>query len=146
MNTVPTVTILDEAAKCFMTARQRIAEGMEHLYKISNEKLWEVGGYSSFGDFCETGCGISPSMGSKLVKVYTHYVIDGGVSLRKLESIDAEKTYLAIGLGGSVDSQLAKAQTLSRQDLRAELSEDEQGNDCPHAETVTICKKCNARV
>lgn len=121
------INVLKEAQECFTDARNRIAEGSEHLYKISQEKLWDNGQYSGFGEFCEAGCGISASFGSKLIKVYEHYVVNGGLSPLKLGSVDSEKAYLAIDLPGHAEDQIMKADILTRQELKAQLSEDKYG-------------------
>ena len=137
--------ILVKAAECFDGVRKRIAEGMAYLYEISEKKLWEEGGYGSFGEFCEGSCGISASFGSKLVKVYEHFVVNGKLSQRKLGSVDAEKLYLATSLPGTPDKQLVKAETWTRQEIRDELASGENG-DCGHEEKIMICKRCGKRV
>lgn len=134
---------LDKAIECFKGARQRVADGMSYLWEINEGSLWDNGQYSSFTDFCESGCGISRSMASKLLRVYQHYVIDGKVS--QINYIDTDKLYLAIGLPGSPSKQLVKADTLTRQQIRDELAADEFG-DCQHTNTIKICTRCKQRV
>lgn len=137
--------ILLKAARCFEGVRQRISEGMGYLYEISEKNLWDNGQYSSFSEFCESGCGISKSFASRLLTVYKHYVIEGGVSQRNLELTDPDKLYLAIGLPGSPDKQLVKAETLTRQEIKDELASDENG-DCTHEKTIIICARCHKRI
>jgi hypothetical protein len=93
----------------------------------------------------ESECQISASYASKLVKTYEHYVIQGGLSHAKLKATDPEKLYLAIALKGSPERQAVKAETLSRQELKAETHEVD-GKDCEHLTTIKICANCHARV
>lgn len=140
------VDALKKAEECFSDVRQRIAEGMKLLHQISTNELWKDGGYSSFNEYVEQGCGISAGFASKLVKVYQHYVIEGGVSQRNLQQVDAEKLYLAVGLVDDIQNKLVKAETWTRQEIRDELA-SKDGVDCDHnCPHITICSKCHARI
>ena len=145
MTTELSTKIINKAIECFVSARQRISEGMGYLFQISEKNLWDNGEYSSFGEFCEQGCGISAATGSKLVKVYRHYVIEGGLSHAKLQRIDAEKLYLAVSLPGSHEKQLVKAETWTRQEIKDELASGEFG-DCQHEKVIKICSRCHKRI
>lgn len=141
----PQTTILDQAAQCFTSARRNIYEGTALLYRIDQEKSWE-GQFSSFGEYVEQECQLSQGYASKLLQSWKFYVIDGGLSQAKLNGVDAEKLYLALKLpDGTPEKRLIQAQTLSRQELRAELAEKD-GEDCQHEQTVTICSRCHQRV
>lgn len=138
-------TVLTSAIDCFKGARNKISEGMRHLYNISESRLWDNGEYSSFGEFCETGCGISESFGSKLIKIFKHYSIVGGIPEDRIANADSEKLYLAINLPGTPDTQLLKAETLTRRDIKDSLAEKD-GVECAHEQTITICAGCHRRV
>lgn len=141
----PQTTILTKAAECFTNARKNVYEGASLLYQIDQEKLWE-GNYDSFGEFVEQDCQLSQGYASKLIQSWKFYVVDGGLSQRKLEGVDAEKLYLALKLPeGTPEKRLIQAQTLSRQELRAELTEKD-GVDCQHEKTITICASCHKRL
>lgn len=141
----PQTTILTDAAKCFTTARQNIYEGASLLYRINEENLWKEG-YDSFGEFIEQECQLSQGYASKLIQSWKFYIVEGGLSHEKLNGVDAEKLYLALKLpDGTPEKRLIQAQTLSRQELRAELAEKD-GVDCLHEKTITICASCHARV
>lgn len=127
--THPTDQVLQRAQECFSGVRQRIAEGMEYLYIIQADKLWDNGQYSSFGEYVEQGLGISEGMASKLIKTYKHYILNGSLSQRNLEGVDAEKAYLAISLPGTPEEQLIKAETLTRREIKEQLVEETHG---PH--------------
>lgn len=139
------MNILQETAKCFRSARERIAEGMANLYEIAEKNLWDNGEYSSFTEYVEVGCGISKGFASKLLAVHKHYVIEGKVSQRNLSKIDPEKLYLAINLPGAPTMQINKAEHWTRNEIRDELASDENG-DCKHENTITICTRCKQRV
>lgn len=145
MNELQTTEILTNAKQCFDTARLKLMQGAEYLYLISKGNLYE-GAYSSFGEFVEQGCQISQGMASKLIKVYEYYVVNGGLERTKLNEIDSEKLYLALNLPGTPEEKMVRAETWTRQEIKAELASKDGvdcTHDCPH---VTICSSCNARV
>lgn len=142
---IDTTGTLEKAVACFGAARKRMAEGSAYLYMISEQKLWDNGQYSSFGEFAESGCGISEAMASKLVKVYKYYVVDNAISLRKLEELDTEKAYLAINLNGQPEHKLLKASEWNRQELKDALAENPDGSECGHKVLIIKhqCKACS---
>ena len=114
--------ILERGAMFFTQARKNLLAGAAILHKISEEKLWE-GTYSSFSEYLQEACQISDSLASKLIRVYTYFVLEGKVPQRKIEGVDLEKLYLAIHLPVPIAKQLASASTLSRSELKQELAE-----------------------
>lgn len=139
------VNVLEQAATFFQNARRSLIAGAELLYKIRQGNLWE-GQYSSFAEYVEDECQISRGQASKLLTVYEHFVITHGVSQRNLEGADMEKLYLATSLEVEPEQALIRAKTLTRQELRDELSSGPQG-DCAHdCEHFTLCGRCNRRV
>lgn len=119
----------------------------ELLYRIKSQNLSE-GRFSSFKEFVESpdGLGKTYSWAVKQIKVYEHYVLQGGIPQFELENIDNERLYLAKQLPESVNAQLEKAQSLSRSEIRDELASTPEA-DCQHGyPTVTICSHCNKRV
>lgn len=136
--------VLGKAADCFKHARGNLMQGARYLHQISTQELWQ-GAYSSFNEFLETECQISPGYASKLIKSYEYYVVGGGISLAKLQSVDPEKLYLAISLPGrNTDEKLVKAETWNRQELKDELASGPDG-DCSHKVLIIKhqCKACS---
>jgi hypothetical protein len=123
---VPTL-VLKAASQCFNRARQDFVAGARLLHEIKEKELWKTG-YSSFGEYVEQECQISQSFAAKLTKVYEQYVLEGGVSESALQSVDAEKLYLALPLPGTTHEKLEKAKLLSRSDIKEELSEQKYGS------------------
>lgn len=142
---LPPNEVLEKAVGCFGAARKRMAEGSAYLYVISESKLWDNGQNSSFGEFAESGCGISEAMASKLIKVYKYYVVDNAISPRKLEELDTEKAYMAINLNGQPEHKLLKAAEWNRQELKDALAENPDGSDCSHKVLIIKhqCKACS---
>lgn len=135
--------ILKDTAYCFLNARRNIFEGAAGLHTIFTQKLF-LSDYTTFGAYVEQECQISQSYATKLIKAYDHYVLQGGISQRKLESIDMEKAYLALSLPGTPEKQLAQAETLTRQELKAERAS--QGGVEHECEAISICKTCSKRL
>lgn len=138
-----TTETLEKAAHCFKNARGNLMEGAKYLHKISAEKLWD-GQYSSFNEYLEGECQISAGYASKLIKVYEYYVVQSGVSQRKLEAVDVEKSYMAISLNGLPEHKLLKAAEWDRQQIKDELASTPEG-DCKHQVLIPLhkCKACN---
>lgn len=144
INPADPVDVLVKAAQCFAASRSRMVEGSAYLWHIQEKKLWE-GQYSSFGEFVETGCGISETFASKLVKVYRYYHVEHGLSPRKLQEIDTEKAYMAINLNGQPEHKLLKAAEWNRQELKDALAEGPNGEECGHKVLIIKhqCKACS---
>lgn len=95
-----------------------------------------------WGSFCEGELGISESFASKLLRVHNTFLAEGKLEPARLEGIDYEKLYLASGLEGTVEEKLAKAETLSRRELKEEKNEE-----VPHEhEPIQICRVCSIRL
>lgn len=137
-----TINLIDETLKIFRTVRASMVMAMQKLYEVHSTDAWK-GRYSSFGEFVEDGCGVSQGTASKLLKVYKHYVLEGGVSQRNLEGVDSEKLYLAISLKGTPEEKLEKARALSRTELKLERNDEEP---CLHENLITICSNCRLRI
>jgi hypothetical protein len=115
----------------------------EILFKIHEEKLYE-GRFSSWDDFVESPDGLDKSRGwaSKNLQVHK-WALANGFRRENLEGVDTERLYLASRMEGPALKALAKAQTLSRQDLKEELRE---ADPCTEHVLVTICTKCQVRL
>jgi len=132
-----TNSILTECISLFRTARASLLEAAAALYTVRQEEAWK-GKYETFTEFVEDGCGIDRGQGSRILKVYEHYCINSSVEPAQLASINPEKLYQALSLPGSVESQISKAQTLTKSELRSERNEQE-----PHEfQAITVCKTC----
>lgn len=135
------MNILETCRNLFREARGLVSDAMPLLHKIFTEKLYE-GKYSSFGEYVDD-CGISRSQASRLVSVYQHYAIEGGI--KDFGAVEPDRLYLAAKLPGTPDQQLIKARHLSRDEIRAEVAVDEHGNE-HECQPITICRVCNKRM
>lgn len=140
MNEVQTVQLLDSTIQAFKRAKSHFLEAAALLHEVDIKNAWE-GRYSSFGEFVEDGAQISKGMASKLLKVYRHYVLEGSFAAKKLELVDPEKLYLAIGLKGDHQKQYEQALTLSRSELRLNHSDSE-----PCIDHIPVCAHCHVRL
>jgi hypothetical protein len=115
----------------------------ELLFKIHEEKLYD-GRFSSWDDFVESPDGLDKSRGwaSKNLQVHK-WALANSFARESLEGVDTERLYLASKMEGPALKALAKAQTLSRQDLKEELRE---ADPCIEHVSVTICTKCQTRL
>lgn len=115
----------------------------EGLYKVFEEKSWESK-FSSWGEFVSSPDGLnkSESWASKRLGVHEHYTIEGGVSQDKLIGIPNESLYLAKFVKGTVEEQLAIANTLNRAEIKEARID---GGHIHGEETVEIYKCCGMR-
>lgn len=134
-------SVLWKCRQAFLAARGSVVEAMPLLHQISTELLWSSR-YSSFGEFCDD-CGISRSQASKLVRVWEHYSIQGGLPVSQLHSVDPERLYLGMGLKGTPEEQYSKALALSRGELREEAALKPDGSEHEFQENLrcTVCGK-----
>lgn len=109
----------------------------QNLYQIKSS-----GQFENWGDFCQNELDISESFASKLLTVNRVFLLEAGISPEKLEGIDYEKLYAASKLEGTPEEKLAKAQTLTRRELKEEKNEE----DIHDHEPITICKRCSLRL
>lgn len=138
------MTLLDKTIKAFADARGSVADAIESLYEVYKTEAWE-GRYSSWSEFCEDGLQISKSLGSQYVAVYGYYIEESSLAVKLLREVDISKAYTALALPGTAIEKLDKARFLNRQELRAEASIKENGEEHDH-QPITICKICHARL
>lgn len=116
------------------------------LYEVRESASWRQG-FESYEAFLNEAR-ISKSVASVLVKVYKHFVLDGGKSNEQLAVLGYSNLYSAIPLleaGEDIDTVLAKVKLLTRDELKQEIR-DEKHSDCPHLERITICSVCKVRI
>lgn len=117
-------SLIEATRLSFSKVRSSIVEAMQYLYQVKQSEAWQEAGYESFGDYVQQDLGISQGFASKLGTINKTFLIEGGLSPEKLVGIDYERLYSAAKLTGSVEEKLAKAQTLSRSELKQEKSEE----------------------
>ncbi len=135
------MTALESCKYLFTQAKERIAEAMPLLHQIFKDGLWQKE-YQSFGEFVDE-LGISRSYASKLITVWEHYAVQGGVS--QLNEVDPERLYLALSLPGNAEERLEKARLLSRTELKSERAMKENGEE-HECQRVCYCSICHKRM
>ena len=137
----PTTNLLEECAVACKTARAGLLHAASLLYVIREKELF-LGQYNDFSEYVEDACQMDKSQASRLLKVYEHFCIQNSVEPAQLESVNPERLYVALSLPGSIESQITKARTLTRSELRAEKNDEE-----PHEHTpISICSTCHIRI
>jgi len=131
------MTLLEKTEALFHSARRATMEAIISLYQVKETEAWREK-YDSLGEFIDE-LGISRSAASKLFTVHTHYLIEGKISLAKLEQVDVEKLYLATSLTGSPKEQFEKALVLSRAELKEQKVFEETGQEHQHEYYCRIC-------
>lgn len=125
----------------------------EHLYKIKEYELWRA----NWGSWIEYTWELKMSATTikQLIQVYKTFVVDYGITKEQLGTAGGlshvADTLPVIKNKKDALRWLVKAQTLTRADLRKELTEAKTGipmASCKHSETYTveICKHCGERV
>ncbi len=116
----------------------------EILYGVRSSASWQSK-FATWEDFLDE-VRLSKSTASMLLKVYKHFVIDGGRKTEQLIGAGYSNLYEAIPLlkEEDVDTVIAKAKTLTRSELKAEVKEEKYGaHDCEIGkERWAICKEC----
>ena len=120
----------------------RFMELASRLYKIKEERLYE-GSYDSFYEFLDVAK-INPGQASKLMSIYRVFVEIGQQSQETLAQIGYSNLYEAIPLVETqgVATVLAKAQTLTRSEIKDEVREFKHGEHTHEVgeERFGVCK------
>lgn len=139
------MNILQACSEKFVGARKSALEGVALLWKIRDTGAFKEGGFSSFGQYAEEECGLNASQASRYLTAFEHFSIQGGFSITQIGEVDVEKLYQARLLKGDPAEQLAKAQSLSLKEIKAQNIYEKTGAECVHEELV-ICRKCSKRL
>lgn len=121
----------------------KIVDALESLWKVNEVNAWE-GSYGSFSEFCEDGLKIDKGTGSKYLAVYGHYVASGSCTVQQLRKVDIGKLYAAMKTGGTPELQYSRALTLTRKELRQEVTDP--NDECKHEHQGNVCFDCHRRV
>lgn len=124
--------VIEETRKYLGGVRQvliKVAANLHFLRENDNRPWAEV---------CED-LDISQGFSSKLISVYQHFILEGGIDPSTIADIDAEKLYLSQKTQGSVDEQIARARTLTRGELKIERQENDP---CAHENHGDCCYDC----
>lgn len=136
--TTLTTSLIEQTRSLLNAVRGSSIKIGENLYIIKQN----MAPGTDWGDLLRDEFDISEGFASKLISIHKVLVIEGGISQAKLENIDGEKLYLALKLDGTAEEKIAKAQTLTRRELREERTDD----DGHTHEAVEICKHCGIRL
>lgn len=123
----------------------RFFEVAEHLYTIQEKKLWESN-YDSFREFLDDAK-MTEGNASMLIKVYRHYVIEGGASVDKLTNAGYSSLYAAIPLieKHGMEHAIQAASTLTRAEIKDEVRDIKHGEHehITNGECWSPCTTCN---
>lgn len=137
------MNLLEKTEQLFHSARLSLIEAAAALYEVRKTEAWAER-YESWQDFLHS-VSVSQSQASKMLSVFEHYALNGGVSHAKVAEVDLEKLYLATSLEGTPEEQATKAQLLSRSEIRSQRAFEDFGEE--HAcEPLTICKICHKKL
>ncbi len=143
MSEIAKAGLLEKTELAFKGVRKSMLEAAKYLHECKETEVWTQK-YSSFGEFVESGLGISQSAASKLIKAYSYWVLEVKATHADLVDIPTENLYLAIGLKGNDETKLEKARLLTRTELKEELAVKENGEEHDH-EWIEICIRCHKR-
>lgn len=134
---------IEKCIKLFSKARGSLMEAALSLYDIKTNKKWRAQ-FSSFNEFL-LELQIDPAQASRLCSVVEHYIVQGGIEPTQISDHSPEKLYRAMRLPLSPIEQALRASTWTTQELRAELSRKENGDEHT-CEAIQICKTCGRRM
>lgn len=138
MNETITTGLIEQTRVLLNAVRGSSIKIGENLYNIKKSLALST----DWGDLLRDEFDISEGFASKLMSIHKVLVVEGGISQKKLEGIDGEKLYLALKLEGTAEEKVAKAETLTRREIREEAVDDGHMHS---GEFVTIHKCCGLR-
>jgi len=140
-----TTNFLRDTVDLVRQIETRFLELGARLFQIRENEMWKEQ-YESFQEFLDAAK-ISKGNASMLAAIHKAYVIEYGISHEKLAKAGYSNLYAAIPLLGNTDvnTVVAKAQMLTRDELKEEVREEKHG-ECAHEETINICSSCHRRI
>ncbi len=116
--------------------RQSLVKVAANLYFLR-----ETGEHEKFGAYAEEEFGLSQSMTSKLLTIYSAWVVRAGIPQEQIEGQDYEKLYGYVPLleGKEPEQALAEVQSWTRADIKAEKQEKAP---CAHPNVARCCTEC----
>ena len=127
--------VVQETKTLWNTGKKVMVQVAYNLSKIRESNVWAE--FKTFPQYCEEELGIGQSQTSKLLTIADYYLEK--FTPEQIGPTDYEALYLSAKLPGSVEENLAKAQTLKRSELRLERDEVAP---CPHSNVSPTCTDC----
>ena len=134
MTDLTTQDLITHTRELWNTGKKVMIQVAWNLAQIQKSDAWK--NFKTFPQFCEDELGIGQSQTSKLLTIADYYLEK--YSPEEIGAADYESLYMASRLPGSVEENLAKAQTLKRSELRAERQETAP---CEHS-FKKFCEHC----
>ena|SRR3990167_1061403 len=133
----------DQAIKSLKTdLNVRWLKMAELLFENRKRRYFEVLGYDTFEAYiAQEELGFKRTSVFRIIRIYKSLILDRKVPHVELADIDSQKLDMILPElpTGNLDELLSKARSLSRSDLKAELSEP-----CTHEwETIVRCSQCH---
>lgn len=137
MNELTTQSVVEETKGLLGAVRQSLVKVAANLHFLREKGEFE----GKFGAYAEETFGLSQSMTSKLLTIYSAWVVRAGVPQEAIENTDYEKLYGYVPLLEGKDPQtaLAEVNAWSRNDIKDEKQEKVP---CAHPEVKPCCTTC----
>ncbi len=118
---------LRETIDLIKSIETRFLELAARLYRIRDKELWKDS-YDTYTEFLEAAH-VKPAHASILYSIHQHYVVEGKKTTKELAGIGYSNLYEAIPLieKQGVDKAVAKADTLTRSEIKDEVREQRHG-------------------
>lgn len=130
-----TTGLLEETRELWNTGKKVMVQVAWNLFQLRELGDWKESS-DTFPKFCDEQLGIKQSQTSKLLTIADYFLREK--TPEEIGAIDYELLYAAAKLPGTVDENLAKAKTLTRDDLKKEKAEV-----APHTpDWCTYCATC----
>lgn len=131
-----TQTVIEDTRGLLGNVRQSLVKVAANLHFLRAQNEHE-----KFGEWAEEEFGLSRSMTSKLLTIYSAWVIRAGIPQEQIEGQDYEKLYGYVPLleGKEPEQALAEVKSWSRADIKAEKNEK---TPCFHPLVQNVCTEC----
>lgn len=149
----PGLNYCAEALEFEKTISTQFLQLGEYLYNIQEQNLYAPQ-WDSFTEFCNEFRSLSQASISKLVGIYRTYIIDHQFPRERIAALggwsNIAETLPMVKTKEEAENWLSKAETLSRVDLRKEITEQKTGRDmrdCAHENhyDLRVCRDCHDR-
>lgn len=137
MNELSIPGVVQETKNLLGSVRQSLVKVAANLHFLRESGEFE----GKFGQYAEEEFGLSQSMTSKLLTIYSAWIVRAGLSQEQIENVDYEKLYGYVPLleGKEPEVALAEVTSWSRKDIKDEKQEK---TPCAHTEVHKVCTAC----
>jgi hypothetical protein len=138
----PTLELISQTKELWNQGKKVMIQVAYNLLKIREGEEWKQYGHDSFQKFAQDELDIPQSQTSKLLIIGEYFLKE--YTPEQIGPCDYERLYSAAKLEGTVEENLAKARTWSRDDFKQSRAEEIGEHEAKWVTYCDVCKKAQS--